>query len=36
MDKTTTEVSFKGERSKKFLNASKVATEFQKEYYNAC
>ena len=34
MDTTNTEVSFKGERSKKFLKVSKVATAFQKQYYN--
>jgi benzoyl-CoA reductase subunit B len=33
MIKGSTDASFKGERSKKLLKASKIATEYQKQYY---
>jgi len=33
MNETTIDFSFKGERSKKFLEASKKATDYQKQYY---
>ena len=33
MDRASTGAVFKGERSRKFLKASKTATDYQKQYY---